>query len=580
MNCPKCNAANNPDARFCGSCGFDMSSAQQQNLNNQPEEVLDEQPTMEPINQPVVDQPVMEQSVMPEQTMNNQPMMNQPMNNEVPQAPQEPLVNFNAPQNNMTPQPKKSKTLPIILGVVGAVIAVVICVILLLNMSPSEERKEKQLIDDIFNPKQLIKVKSNTEEKYGYINTEGKFVIEAKYDDATDFKGDYAVVRAEVETEGLTRSVYQIIDKKGKVKKQANLNIEYIDDNGTWIIDGELYNEKMKKVSPAGVRVSHKEENYYLWVNDEKKTAGVMNEKGKATYTYTFQEGEDSIYLTIPSIDETLKEKYCVVNIEEKYGIINCDTGVVVHELSETRVSSNTDNVFELKDPDTYAFKEIMYIQNDKKMYQSTNELVDLYYYPGYVSIRDGSKDYSERYTYLHTATGEIKNERPSTSYDDDDDDEEDITNEWEKYTGNKAFSCGDDGYGLMNNEKITLPCEWEDLEYLEVRLYKYLKANKKEYIYGEKDDKWYLISIPEKKAIFEFNASRISKKEESTFVYYTDKDTSNKKVYNLLTNKSLNVDSEQYLTVYSNYITVKDYSDKILKYYNTNLECIYKENL
>ena len=43
----------------------------------------------------------------------------------------------------------------------------------------------------------------------------------------------------------------------------------------------------MKKVSPAGVRVSHKEENYYLWVNDEKKTAGVMNEKGKATYTYT-----------------------------------------------------------------------------------------------------------------------------------------------------------------------------------------------------------------------------------------------------------------------------------------------------
>lgn len=564
MNCPKCNAANNPDARFCGSCGFDMSSAQT-NLNNQPEEVLDEQPTIQPMNQPVMEQ---------------QPAMNQQVESQVLQAPQEPLVNLNQPQNNMQPQTKKSKTLPIILGVVGAVIAVVVCVILLLNMSPSEERKEKQLIDDIFNPKQLIKVKSNTDEKYGYINTEGKFEIEPKYDDATDFKGDYAVVRTEIETEGLTRTVYQIIDKKGKVKKQANLNIEYIDDNGTWIIDGELYDSKMKKVSPAGVRVSHKEDNYYLWINDEKKTAGVMNEKGKATYTYTFQSGENSIYLTIPSIDETLKEKYCVVNIEDKYGIINCDTGVVVHELSETRVSSNTDNVFELKDPDTYAFKEIMYIQNDKKMYSSTSEEVDLYYYPGYVSIRDGSKDLSERYTYLHTATGEIKNERPSTSYDDDDDDEEDITNEWEKLTGNKAFSCGDDGYGLMNNEKITLPCEWEDLEYLEVRLYKYLKSNKKEYIYGEKDDKWYLISIPEKKAIVEFNASRIIKKEESTFIYYTDKDTSNKKVYNLLTNKSLNVDSEQYLTVYSNYITVKDYSDKILKYYNTNLECIYKENL
>ena len=132
-----------------------------------------------------------------------------------------------------------------------------------------------------------------------------------------------------------------------------------------------------------------------------------------------------------------------------------------------------------------------------------------------------------------------------------------------------------------MNDEVITLPCEWDRLTYLETDLYKYLDSNGKKYIYGKKDEKWYLIDIKEKKAIVEFNASYIYNDiYNTTFIYYTDETTNIKKVYNLLTNKSLTVDKNKTLRVYSNYITLKDTENEILKYYNTDMKMIFEGDI
>ena len=599
MNCPKCNAANAPDARFCGSCGYDLSQAAP--VNTETEEILEvEEPVMQTPQteeQPVMmsETPVMEQPVPQEQQMMNnmannmaqQPMMNNMMPEQMPNNQQpmnnQPMMNMN--MNNITPQtqpglnpmsqqPKKSK-MGLIFGIIGGLVLLAVIIVVVLNLPPSEEKQEKAKIDALFNPNQLIRVKKD--DKYGYIDTDGKFQIQPIYETATDFRGDYAVVRLETEVEGITKSVYQIIDNKGKVKRQADRNIEYVEETESWIIDDELYNKSMKKISPANVRVDHEDDNYYVWVNSKENTGGIMNEKGKITYTYSFQEDETSIYITVPSIDETQTERYCLVNVNNKYGIVNCSTGTEIYPMTDNVRISGSDNIFTVKQRGTYDFIEIMYVQNDKKMYSSNSEDIDLYYYPGYVTIRDGSKSYDERYKYLHTATGEIKDDQPSVS--DEEDDEATLLDPWEKYTKTKKFSCST-GYGLMNDDQVTLPCEWDRLSYVDLELYKYLKSNKKDYIFGEKQDKWYLIDIKTKKGIVEFNASYIYPQEDSTFMYYTDRETSNKKAFNLLSNKSLSIDSGKTLTIYSNYITVKDKTAGKLKYYNTDMTMIYEEIL
>lgn len=567
MNCPKCNTPNNSNGRFCGSCGYDFQQVTQQSTpKDEQEEILEVEET---VALPHEAEPVMQP--MPQITAEQNSMYSAPKTMPEPPVINQPIINNGVNQSNLNPEPhlKKNKTGLIIIGGIIAIAIIVVCVVLIIGMISSEKREEKAKINAIFNPNQLIKVKKD--DKYGYINTDGEFKIQPIYEYATEFVEKYAVVRAEVKDEDLTKTVYQIIDEKGKVKKQADKSIEYIEEASSWVIDDELYNNKMKKISPENVKVKHEEDKYFIWVNSKENTGGIMNEKGKQVFTYKFQSGENSIYLDVPSIDKTQTERYCIVNVQNKYGIVNCDTGTEIRPLAADVISGG-ENIFKIRDS-KYKLKELLYVQNDKIMYKTESEDIDLYYYPGYVAIRDGSKPYDERYKYLHTETGKIEDEQPKAK----DNNIEESTEPWEKETKNKKFSCSA-GYGLMNNDQITLPCEWERLEYLDVNLYKYLKENKKNYIYGEKDDKSYLIDLNTKKATVEFNTSYITTKENTTFIYYTDNVTETKKVYNLLTGKSLSIDGNKSLSIYSNYITVNDRSAGELKYYNTDLIMIYKE--
>ena len=90
MNCPKCNAANNPDARFCGSCGYDLQAAPQQNINEEVEEILE-------VDETSVEQPVMEQPQPVEQI--NSPIV---MQEQVP-AEQQPVEQQEQPAPEPAP---------------------------------------------------------------------------------------------------------------------------------------------------------------------------------------------------------------------------------------------------------------------------------------------------------------------------------------------------------------------------------------------------------------------------------------------------------------------------------------------
>lgn len=566
MKCPKCGAEIMNDAKFCGTCGSNVSNTTEQVVGQQPQIIQSVQTDITPEAAPQVNQTMESATPIVAANPNTGVANNAPVNNVMMQ----PGLNNNS--NNA--KPANSKTAIFI--VIGAIVIAIIAIVGFIFFAPNgKENKEKKSINNKFDPEKLIVVKQN--DKYGYINSKGKMVIAAKYESATVFNNNHAVVRAEISEDGMTKSVYQVIDEKGKVKKQTEGYIQYVEDSNMWIIDRELYDSSMKKVSPADVKVEPADEGYFVWINPKKNNGGIMNDKGKITYTYQFQAGESYINIEPSEVDESLKETYCRVNIEnDKYAIVNCDNGKVVYDFTTKYVAAENNNIFEINKPDSYDDESYIYFQNDKIAYKTDDpDNVSISYYPGYLYIRDYSKTYSEgKYTYLHLDTMQIKSEKPESLPDEDED-----LDEWEQHTGlKKLYQNGK--YGLSNDTEIALPAEWERIDYLDVDLYKYLKGKNKNYVYTKKDNNWYLVNLSEKKAIQEFKTSYLYDEEESTFIYYTDSDTDNKKVYNLLSNKSLNVPSGTSLEIYSNYVTIKDNSSKTLKYYNTNLELIFTENL
>lgn len=458
---------------------------------------------------------------------------------------------------------KKNKLiilLPVI--VVLLVIAIILVNIIKKNTNDSE-------LATLFDSN-LIKIKEN--EKYGYINSNGKVVINPKYDEATDFYGNYAVVEEKVNEDGKETNVYEIIDTKGNVKITTNYSsdIEYISKYNVWIINDQLYNSSLKKISSDNVEVDYEDDGYLSWVNNTNNTAGIMNTSGKVTYTYKFTGSEHYLGVDPSEVDDNLKDKYCRITIDnDKYAIVNCETGKVIYDYTDKYISNEDSNIFEISEHDTYKTLFVLYIQNDKIVYQSENgniELKDYYIKNGYITIYD-KKEYEDK-GYIDIKVGKITDTKPSYSSSDSDN-----LSDWEEYTGLTKFSCTV-GYGLMKNDKISLPCEWTTLDFFKLSLYEYLESKGKPYIMAKKDGKMYLINAKNGKTVEEFNTSSIYDYYDSTFIYYTDNTTSKVVVYNLITGKSLTFDKNTSVKAYPNYITVKQ--NNKLNYYNTDLKLIY----
>ncbi len=552
MKCPNCSTEIDVNSKFCGVCGTSLTSTtnivvQEQQANTQQ---------------------IQTEGVIPATTIS--PSLE---TNTINTTPIPPVATITQPGLNNNPNRKSKKVVFVAIGTI-IIVLITIAAFILFSLN-SEQAAKKEAINDKFDPEKLIKVKKN--DKYVYIDSKGKIVLDSNYTYASDFHGDYAIVETEIEADGSKRPVYQAIDKKGKVKVQGESEIEYLKEYDLWIVDEILYNSSMKQISPANTRVKDASEGFLVWVNSKKNTGGIMNSKGKITYTYNFSQGESYISIDPSSVEESLKENYCCVNIEnEKYAVVNCNNGKVVHDFTNKYISAKRNNIFTIHKDDSYKDETVIYYQDNKEVYKTDDpENINITYYPGYLSIYDEGKSYSEgRYSYLDLDTMEIKSSPPAGSANQDED-----LDEWEKYTGYKEL-YQNGKYGLSNDTKIILPPTWESIRHLDVDLYKYLKSKNKDYILAQNEQKWHLVSLKDNKSVQEFNTSYINTDDDSTFIYYTDQNTNNKKVYNLLSGKSLNISSNTYFTIYSNYITIKDSSSKMLKYYNTNLELIYTENL
>lgn len=471
---------------------------------------------------------------------------------------------INGVNNNKS---KSKKGIIIALSILVFIIVLTISLIFILG---GKKQTDKEL-DLYFDSKKLIKIKKDG--NYGFIDTNGKIVIEPKYDEVSEFYGDYAIAYGETLIDGENKKRYLLIDKKGNIKQNASYSsdMKYFPESGIWLINEVLYDESLKQISDSNLKITGGEYGYFSWEDEEKNATGVMNKKGKIVYTYQYKEGELYFSLDVSENHEDLKQTYCRINVEnEKYAIINCDTGKVVYDFTDNKLFDEDDNIFTMYDKAIDNRLSIMYIQDDKVIYESKDKSIDLDYDYGYIEIEDDSKDYNDKYSYIDISTGKIVKSKNNSS-----DKDYSSLDAWELYTGYKKNSCSG-SYGIKINDRDVLPCEWDSIEFLDVDLYKYLKSKGKDFVFGEKNNKTYLINLKNGKTVAEFNTRSIYSDDDSTFISYTDKDTNKKVAYNLISGKSQEFDESAYINKYSNYIKVEVNNKK--NYYNTDLKLIYTE--
>lgn len=506
--------------------------------------------------------------------MNNNLNKNNLTNFNTPNQPINSINNtqFQTPQQmyyNQQPVNDKKNNKKILLIIVTVVVIVVIAILIKYF---TNSKNGATTTESLFDTDTLICVTKDN--KYGYIDTNGNFVIEPKYNYATSFYGNYAIVSLEAEFEGDYIEVYEVIDKSEKVQVTTDFssNIEYIEEYGIWVINSQLYDSSLKKISSDNVEVDYKGEGYLSWINESNKTAGIMDSSGKITYTYKLTNEESYFSIEPSDNDKRLTENYCRIIIEnEKYGIVNCDTGKVIYDYTDKYIVNEDDNIFEVMNKDTYEFLSKIYIQNDKILFQASDKNVDFFFSTyGYVQIIDNTKEIGEKYSYIDITIGKVTNEEPSI-YNGIDSDKD----EWEDFTSIKKFSC-DSGYGLKKDEQIKISCEWSRIEYFDLDLYKYLSSQGKEYVIAKKDSKTYLLNLKDGSIVVELNTTYLDTDSKSTFINYIENNTEKRIVYNLLTGKSLSTEYSSYLDVYSNYITLR--VDGKTNYYNSDLKLIYIE--
>lgn len=489
-------------------------------------------------------------------------------------------MNVNVPTDNIANNQNKKKGSKIILIVI--IIAILVGAgIFAVKMIKSKETNT----DDLkLSTNELILVKSKENNKYGYINLDGTFVIEPQFKTASAFVDNYAIVSKETTIEDNTSLYYHVIDTKGNVKATATSTyyLEYIEDYKIWVINDVLYDSNLNKLSEDGIDVQYEDNGYLKWTNTQNKTAGIMNAMGQLTFTYQFQNNETSFSFVSEDIHSSQNERYCAIRVNyDKDAIVNCDTGKKVYDFIENRITSYDDHIFIIYDSSTFETISKIFINNDSVVYTGEGSRIYLSYYgSGYLSITDYDKPYAERYSYYNTKTGEFTATSPTDLYNYSTSTNIDNDSLWESETNIQKFSCSN-GYGLMSENNIKIPCEWTSIKYFNIDLYKYLSSNGKKYVLGTRDNKSYLIDLKTNSAVAEFNASATSS-SDSTFIYYKDALTNKMNIYNLLTGKSLEIDNDSYYdavysyTPYLNYFTLKE--DNKRYYYNMNLKVFYIE--
>lgn len=531
--------------------------------------------TGQPINQ---QQPVQnttniysQQPAQPQQALNYQ---------------QETITNPNNNYQNINIKNNSNKNIKnILLIIIGILIILGLC--LLVYYKLFRNNKETVDLNTIFDPNKPIVVMNNG--KYGYITSEGKTMIESQYKKANDFYGNYAIVSIDnPDTTAYNDTLYQIIDKKGNVKLSSNYSPKYYSNYDLWVVDGTLYDSNLNKMLSEGITVDYIDNGYFEYSDYVKEEAGIINYKGEKIFTIP----ETSIVADISENqynDDDLYARVKTYSEPENEVVISLKTGDILFTSEDAEsyyIIEEKNGLFYYYNhtlDDGYKNKQYLFFINNKLAYQTTEVVddVEVYDYENQILEINYGYDYkelgkSQRYYYYDVKNKKMLDTKPSKS-NSLDNLEIDLI---EQTYGFKEYSSSGK-YGIMSGDKAIVPCEYDDIEYLEVNLFNYMKTKGKELVLLEKDKQLLLYNIKNSKVITTFNSKYLYDYDDSTFIKiniyaedgYTTKGYT---IYNLLSDKSMDFESSSDISIGSNYITVKKDNKKI--YYNTDFKQIYVE--
>lgn len=228
--------------------------------------------------------------------------------------------------------------------------------------------KTGEILDDLrvyASDNQPIRIEQN--EKYGYIDSTGKKIVNPKYTYAENYIKGYAIVKN-------SSNLPLIIDKGGREIYPSGAFFS-IYRAGTDIIASKVTKKGLKYgILDQNLKIKTEfmfdsisyVDGVYTYVDGN--TVGIINNKGKKIYKYKLLDKDDKkISVTISKVTDA-DVLYAVVKVNSSSQIININTGKIVTKPTLNEVVAEENNVFyEI----TTSGKKYMYIMNDNVALES-----------------------------------------------------------------------------------------------------------------------------------------------------------------------------------------------------------------
>lgn len=457
---------------------------------------------------------------------------------------------------------KKKKKLPfgisITLILLGIILVFAILIIVISKLL--EDKKPVSNFDKNSHP---ILFKENG--LYGYMNSYGEAVIKPQYKYAGEFVGNYATVSNDYKKDNQVNSINVIdIYNNTKYKLSSSSKITYYEDKGTYHIENALYNLGLQKISGNKI-VANCDKNYCIGYDSKHKVATAIDHEGNEVFSLETKTGFMA-YEAAADFDD-FQNVYCRVNLDnEKYAIVNCKTGKIMHDFSTDMLVIKGPNLFAYIDAH-YNTLETMYIVNDDLYFYTKDPQVVLLYESGksYFQAYNHNEDPSIKMEYLYLDNLEFSTELKENYVD----------YFYTKQSGVSAVK-ENDKYGLVKDDKLITNIEYDNVYTFDTKLYKNLLTKGKDYILLEKNNKLLLVDVSKNAVVYTFNTKSLENMDElnSNFIYYKDSATDDYVIYNLYNNQVKTISNTGGIIIREDYIIIKDHDR--FKFYNNELDLIY----